>query len=342
MIFDKNNKGNEELRILTGSYYKSNDFDKIRVKVMLSSEDLTALIGEAIFKRAEKHYLSDDYLQPEPDTDSSGEDSSGAWDFELLDQLVQHIQLPIAFQATMWHYQSNDLSHEDSGRKMKIDPETEKIAWDWQYDRDDAAAMRNYQRAFDRLIKFLNKYADFFPEWAESDARTQSLQLFINTWEHFNRLYSIDNSPVFFLRLAPIMREVERKFIKPVIGDAEFDRLKAEILAGEIADEDGELYEFICDPIPLLTMARAVRRFSLSILPDGVVQNYLSERHTREASLPATQEQVDRFAKGHEADGMRALNELKKYWSRIHTDESAANMDDLLPQQEITDKFVSL
>lgn len=343
MIFNKNNEGSNELRILTGSYYKSNDFDKISVKVLLSSEELAALIGEAIFKRAENHYLSDNYLQPEPvepeEPDSSDVDENEP-DFPLLDQLVQHIQLPISFQATLWHYQSNDLSHEDSGRKMKIDPETEKIAWDWQYDRDDAAALRNYQKAFDRLIKFLNKYADFFPEWADSAARSQSLELFINTWEHFNRLYSIDNSPVFFLRLAPIMREVERKFIKPILGDDEFKNFKKELKDGEM--ENQELYEYICDPIPLLTMARAVRRFSLSLIPSGVVQNYFSERQTREASMPPAPQLIDAFAKSHEADGLRALNELKKFWRTIHTDESQVSIDDLLPRQTSQDKFLCL
>ena len=161
------------------------------------------------------------------------------------------------------------------------------------YDRDDAAALRNYQKAFDRLIKFLNANAESFPEWANSDARKISLNLFINTWEHFNQLFAIDNSDAFFLRLAPIMREIERKYIKPVIGSDKFTELKEAIAAGEVPETDQDLYEYICDPIPLLTMSKAVKRFSISVIPEGVVQNFFSERQTREASLPATLQVVN-------------------------------------------------
>jgi len=354
MIFNKTNNGNEELRTLTGSYYKSNDFDKVSVKVMLSSEELAALIGQPIFDKAENHYMSDYFLnppEPEPEDTGSGSAGSGstaqgipAVNYELLDELVQHIQLPIAFQATLWHYQGNDISHEDSGRKMKIDSETEKMAWEWMYDRDDAAAIRNYQKAFDRLIKFLNKNADYLPEWKNSDARKRTLDLFINTWEHFNSLFAIDNSPVFFLRLAPLMREIERKHIKPVIGSDKFNELKAALKSadGIQEEEDQELYDYICDPIPLLTMAKAVKRFSLTVIPEGVVQNFFSERQTREANLPAPIGLVNEVSKALWTDGEFVLNELKKYWNTINADETSDDITDMLPGMEDTDKFISL
>lgn len=342
MIFNKSNKGNEELRTLTGSYYKSNDFDKISVKVMLSSEELAALIGQAIFNRAEAHYLSENYLSgeqapvPEPDSGSAGGGLPAAVDYGLLDQLVQHIQLPIAFQATLWHYQGNDISHEDSGRKMKIDPNSEKMAWDWMYDRDDAAAMRNYQKALDRLIKFLNTNAAVLPEWKDSDARKSILSLFINTWEHFNRLFAIDNSSAFFMRLAPIMREIERKHIKPVLGE-KFDELKDAMKGDGIPEEDEELYEYICDPIPLLTMAKAVKRFNITVIPEGVIQNFLQG-----SSQPATQQVVNDVSKSLMEDGLTAINELKKYWRTQNADESNEDISDMLPKGNSTDKFISL
>jgi hypothetical protein len=329
MIFNKANNGNTELRTLTGSYYKSNDFDKISVKIMLASEDLQELIGKEIFQRAENHYLSADYL--------------AATDPALNDQLVQHIQLPISFLATLWHYQGNDISHEDSGRKMKIDPESEKMAWEWMYDRDDAAALRNYQKAFDRLVKFLNANAADLEEWKDSTARKKTLALFIPTYEAFNDLFSIDSSPVFFLRIAPIMREVERKFIKPIIGAEKFTELKELIASGEEIFEDvQELIETICTPIPLLTMAIAVKRFSLSLIPEGVVQNFISERHTAKASYPATLDIVNAVAKSLHTDGLNLLNELKKYWSTINTDESDQSITNMLPTMDPTDKFISL
>lgn len=351
MIFNKNSKGNEELRIQTGSYYKSNDFDKISVKVELAQDELISLIGKAIFLKAETHYLSENYLAapvPEPVETGSGSGSAGegipAVDYALLDKLVSYIQLPIAFLATMWHYQGNDISHEDSGRKMKIDSASEKIAWDWQYDRDDAAALRNYQRALDRLIRFLNENAESLPEWKNSEARKTSLNLFINTAEHFNRLFAIDDSPVFFLRLAPIMREIERKHIKPILGTEKFNELKAAIRSGdELTETDQELYDYICDPIPLLTMSMAVKRFSLTVIPEGVVQNFFSERTTTKASIPATIDLINTVSKSLWKDGEFVLNELKKYWSIAGAEEiTDETITEFLPAGKITDKFIGL
>lgn len=314
---------------MTGSYYKSNDFLKISMQIELASEDMISLIGDDIFVKAELHYQSVNYQLANPTPDLA-----------LLDKLVQHIQLPIAFMATLRHYQGNDLSHEDSGRKVKIDKESESLAWEWMYDRDDAAALRNYQRSFDRLIKFLNGTG--YPEWDESEARKDGLSLFINTAEHFNRLFPIDSSPVFFLRLAPLMREVERKFIKPILGTEKFNELKAAIQSGEISETDEELYDYVCDPIPLITMSMAVKRFSLTVIPEGVVQNFFSERQTAKANLPAPLDVVNDVSKLLRKDGLDILNDLKKYWSALNADETNQDITDMLPSATSTDKFIGL
>ena len=349
MIFNKDNKGNEELRTLTGSYYKSNDFDKISVKVLLSSEDLINLIGQELFDRAENHYLSDNYLRsliPDPPA-AEGSGSGGVGlqppDYPFLDKLVQYIQLPIAFQSAFWHFQGNDISHEDSGRKVKIDKNSESIAWEWQYDRDDAAALRNYQRAYDRLIRFLNTNAKKLPEWTNSDAKKNSLNLFINTSDHFNRLFAIDDSSVFFLRLAPIMREVERKYIKQILGTDKFNELKELLKSGEeIEDEDQELLDFICDPIPLITMSLAVKRFSVTVIPEGVVQNFISQRQNSKASLPTTIDLVNDISESLLKDGMFSLNQLKKYYSAHTTDVTDETITEFIPIGKISDKFFGL
>ncbi|MFV0376914.1 MAG: DUF6712 family protein [Mangrovibacterium sp.] len=329
MIFNKDNKGNEELRALTGSYYKSNDFLKIGMQIELASEDMISLIGNDIFVKAELHYQSVNYQLANPTPNLA-----------LLDKLVQHIQLPVAFMATLRHYQGNDLSHEDSGRKVKIDKESESLAWEWMYDRDDAAALRNYQRSFDRLIKFLNGTG--YPEWDESEARKDGLSLFINTADHFNQLFPIDSSPVFFLRLVPLMREVERKYIKPILGTEKFNVLKAAIQSGKLSGTDEELYDYVCDPIPLITMSMAVKRFSLTVIPEGVVQNFFSERQTAKANLPAPLDVVNDVSKSLRKDGLDILNDLKKYWSALNADETNQDITDMLPSATSTDKFIGL
>lgn len=355
MIFNRNNNGAEELRTATGQYWKSNDFDKIAIKVELATDDLAQLIGQPIIDLADTHYNSENYLAEQPgvegsdpggvpaDSGSGGAGIPAAPDYALRDKLVKLMQLPIAFQATLWHYQGNDISHEDTGRKVKIDDTSEKLAWEWMYDRDDAAAIRNYQRTLDRLIRFLNANAASFPEWKNSDARKATLNLFISTPGHFNKLYAIDSSEVFYLRLAPLMREIERKHIKPILGEEKFKALKTAITAGNLSEGDQELVEYICDAIPLPTMSKALTRFSITLLPEGVVQNFISERQTAKASQPAVVELIKSVSKSLWADGATALNELKKFYAKYSAPENEeTDITEFLPKAKSTDKFISL
>lgn len=347
MLFNKQNTGAEELREATGSYWKSNDFSKVKVKVELATEEVVTLTGKAIYLLALNHYNSEHYqADPEPESEPADSGSGGggipAVDYALLDKLVQHFQLPIAFLATLWHYQANDVSHEDTGRKVKIDAESEKLAWEWMYQRDDAMALEQYQRTLDRLFRFLNEHVADFDEWEKSDVMKTQQSLFIRTTAHFNRLFPIDESPAFFARVAPFMREVERRVIKPILGATKFAALKAGDLAGSLDEDDLELLDYVCDPIPLLTMAMAVKRLSLQVLPGGVVQQYFSPYQSKNASLPANLEMVNAVSKTMQNDGTDLVNELKKFWSAQQTDETDETITGFLPGMEDTDNFISL
>ena len=48
MIFNKENRGAQELRELTGNYYANNKFDKIAGEIELAAEELAALVGDDV------------------------------------------------------------------------------------------------------------------------------------------------------------------------------------------------------------------------------------------------------------------------------------------------------
>lgn len=337
MIFNKNNNGADELRVLTGSYWKSNDFEKIRVKVELASEDVANLIGDAVIRRADDHYNSANFQNDDPELTEEAKAANS-----LNDRLVQHIQLPISFLSTMWHYQSNDISHEDTGRKVKIDADTEKLAWEWMYNRDDAMALQQYHRTLDRLIRFLNANQDDIPEWKEGTAIKNVLSLFIRNADHFNRIFPIDDSPGFFLRIAPFMREVERKNIKAIFGSTKFRQLKEDDAKGELSEVDLELVDYACDSIALLTMSIAIKRLSLQLMPDGVVQQYFAAAPGLKSSQPATLEMVNSVSSSLRKDGEYALNELKKAYSASMVDETNEDISDLFPSGSANNKYFAL
>lgn len=296
MIFNKDNKGNEELRRLTGNYYANNDFTKIEQDIVLAEEELIKIIGRDVFKRAEDHYKN-------PDPDPTPEEK------ELEDGLLERIQLPIAIYATFSMYRKNDVSHEGSGRKVKIDPENEKLPWQWQLERDDEIQLENYYRAVDRLIDWMDEKE--IPEWMDTDTRKAIQKQLIKSAEMFDRYFPINRSSRFFVLVSPFVREVERKYIRPALGPELYGKYIGEITDPELTEREEELKEWIFPAIPLLAMSIALRRMPLALIPFGVVRNFDSETHTQKANNPATKEEIFAVSRDLEKQGKEAIADFK-------------------------------
>ncbi len=296
MIFNKDNKGNEELRRLTGSYYANNDFAKIEQDIVLAEEELIKIIGRNVFKRAEDHYKN-------PDQNLTTEEK------ELEDDLLERVQLPIAIYATFMMYRKNDVSHEGSGRKVKIDPGNEKLPWQWQLERDDEIQMENYYRAVDRLIDWMDEKE--ITEWMNTPTRKAIKKQLIRSAEEFDSYYPIDRSSRFFVMISPFVRDVERKYIRPALGAELYGKYTGQITDPPLTPEEEELKEWIYPAIPLLAMSIALRRMPLAVIPFGVIRNFKAEQQTMNASDPATMEEIFAFSRDLEQQGKEAIADFK-------------------------------
>jgi len=259
MLFNKNGNGNEELRGLTGNYYNNNNFSKMTGHILLATAELKKLIGNAVYQLAETAYNSADANPTNAD-------------------LIPYVQLPIAILATFNMYRENDISHEDSGRKVKIDASTEKIPWQWQLKADDEIQMDKYYSAVDALIAYLDESGN--ATWAASDFKKTANSLLINTVDKFDRYYPINKSGRIYILLLPFIREVETLQIKRHFG-ADYARYVA---AESLTAKDKTVLEYLYPAIPLMAMSLAVRRLPLGIIPSGVVRNYQSKSITQDAS----------------------------------------------------------
>lgn len=74
-------------------------------------------------------------------------------------------------------YQQNTLSHKDGDRKVKINEASEKMPWQWQYDRDDDALLDKYYRTLDDLYIFLEE--NTVAKWQNSPLRKKLTVCFI-------------------------------------------------------------------------------------------------------------------------------------------------------------------
>lgn len=249
MIFNKTQNGSSELYNLTGTFYKANDFAGIMEDIVLAEMDVVRQIGQSLFERAQKHYLSNDY-NADPTTANEN------------DMLVRRIQLPIAYQAILHYYQRNLVSHEDSGRKAKIS-EGEKMPWAWQLEKDDAVMRDTYYRMLDELYRFLE--AGKIAEWESSQQYQNQQHSIIQSLADFEIIYPLDGSYYTFYTLMPFILEVQQRFVKPIAGDR-YSTL--------ISNTDSDIKNAAQRFIALKAMVVAVQRLSITVFPVGISQRF--------------------------------------------------------------------
>lgn len=137
------------------------------------------MLGEEIYDRVLKAY-------------NDGEQQ----EFDV--ELIRRFQLPIALNAYLSWSRNQDVSHEEDGRKVKIDKESESLPWQWMLDRDDAGIRDKAGKAVDRLIAFLDKNVESIVEWKESAQRKDMRSLFVSNAAEFDNVIPIDRSRYFF------------------------------------------------------------------------------------------------------------------------------------------------
>lgn len=308
MIFNKDKNGAQELRELTGNYYANNKFDKISGEIELATEELSSLIGDEAMKLAEKYYT-------EPDKDADAE-------------LVRKVQRPVAILATLRMYRKNDLSHEDDGRKFKMATDnSEKLPWEWQLDRDDALHLEEYYRAVDILIRYLNKKE--LKEWTDTALYKLSQTLIIRNGEAFDGYFPIERSERMYLMLVPFIREAQMLTVKRAYGSEWEELLK------EKESSETDAHFAACKAVALLAMSMALRRLSLSAIPNGVIRKFMTENGMGE-SEPASLKDVERVAGWMADDAATWVNEMK-----LARDGGPVHYE-LLPKNDRRNKYCRL
>ena len=316
MLFNKNENGQAELKELLGFLYAGDEFANIKTDIELAEETIIEYIGQPVYDRAQTYYDN-----PEPTS-------------ELNEKLVKHIQLPVAYYGYHAFAAHTDVSHSQDGRKVLIDPENEKMAWEWMIRRDDDAILNKAHKTTDRLIAFLEKNEDNIAEWKNSDAQKAARALFINTAQLFDSIFPIDNSRRFFIKILPFIREVERKHILPVLGRDRFEDIKAALQSGDFEDYE-DLLSLIRVPLAYLTIGTALRRLSVTLLPNGIFQEYESERLTQKARQPVATDVRREIAQAIKADGMHELENLQKEISRLDAEAAGETFTPDDPDEHI-------
>ncbi|MDJ1468160.1 DUF6712 family protein [Xanthocytophaga flava] len=103
----------------------------------------------------------------------------------------------------------------------------------WSYVELITTTTENADTFLDNALEFLEKKADDYTTWKESDAYTQSKELFINNAKELSKYLLTNNSRRVYLALRPFIARAEDLYIKPAIGTELFAEMKAYVLDSE-------------------------------------------------------------------------------------------------------------
>lgn len=339
-----NQKAAEEVRNLTGSYYANNNFEKLKTDWILAQEQIQKLVGKEVITRALAYYHSESYA-------AFGNGSGSGSEDQIDNTLTYYLQVAIAYLATFTYYQSNMVSHEDAGRKVKIDSANEKMAWEWMLDRDDAAQLQKIYGTQDRLLNWLEETN--ISEWLESSQRIATRELFVNTTAIFQLAYPIDQSPRFYYTITPFIREIQTKLIKKSLSPATYTTLLnywkdfqtvedgsgsgSGGLEGVVSDEFlDDLLQLVQTCIPLATMIIAVKRLKLSALPYGVVQQFNSQFQSRRSGQVPPDLAIESFCSILQSEVDVYIDDIKKLIQSANPENAEYR---LLPKNDETNKY---
>lgn len=293
ILFDNHNNGSEEVKELLGFVDADLNFSNIKPKIIPATDILIELIGEELYSDLVTIYNS---------VNTS----------DLEEEFLKRTQTIIILDAYRSFCADNDLSHTTNGRLNRI-TENEKIAFEWQIVKSDRKMERDYYKALDNLIKFMDKK---IVKWKRTDAFKKSHDLFIRTAEEIDDFFNIDGSRLLFLKLTPGIRKAEREEILPRIGKLRFDELKSNLKQDTSIDE--ELLKLIKEALVYKSLAWGIPRMSAQLFPEGFLEIGDNSRLTINSRKSIEKNQAEAFSKRFESDARAALIEIEKYIQKLN------------------------
>ena len=312
----------DEFRVYVAILDKKTDFELLIPDIENAQYELSKIIGHVVYARAEEEY------QTSPDPSEEGENA-----------LVRHVQAAIANIAFRDYTVGNDLRHTLTGRKATINPANEKQAWEFFIERDNEQLNYRIQKALNRLIDYLDR--EKIAEWTASNAYKIKHRVLLSDIELFGRYYPIDNSLALFNQLLPIQLEMQRKYIAPVLGAELLNQMIAIDLHDNGIESEASgsgfdsaqppvapdeqllrLIEYASPALALWTMATGIKRLSVKLLPEGLVQQFKSSVQSRNSSFPVKSSEKDLIVSALIRDAEEATSMLENQVKMIEAEKT--------------------
>ena len=266
MLFNKDNNGSRELYELSGIFQAATQYLSIAPEIESATREVAAIAGSAVISKAETLYRKN--------APSAAEQI-----------FIDTVRRPIAYLAIGMHSKLSGISHGETGRKNKVD-DNEKIAFQWQIDRDDQELRERYLRAPDSMIDYL--ISNNVEEFISSEANSLIQKSIVKTRQQLEKVYPIEGSWYTFYMLLPLIVEAQEARLVHLAGE---NKVK-ELIDNPGADDS--FAEASRRSVILRALVTAVERWSLSVFPVAVARQFAPSYQGNREKAAATIQEIDR------------------------------------------------
>jgi hypothetical protein len=225
-----------------------------------------------------------------------------------LVELLDLVRKPLALYALWLGADEFGVSVSSQGIQV-IETQTHKTAPQYRVQNLKENWIRRANTSLDLVLKFLDEHREDYPSYICQDA-----DLIIRNTLEFNSEVDIRESRRVFVALKPVIRSVERKYIRPALSSELFDELKTDLKSSsELTNDQKALMDLIRPALAHLTMARALLEISIDILDWGIFDTAGNTFTNVSSKQSSNKDRIGMMAEANQRDGEAELKALQQF-----------------------------
>lgn len=235
ILFKKNITDASEILDVLGINDADIDINHIWQHLRTASRKVMKIIGEDNYQLAFDKYELDD----------------------KEDEFCSMVRYAIALDAFRNYAPLTDLAFTSQGRSFRNDDHN-KVPWEWQIDKSDAALEKSYYDIVNELIIYIIEN-----DMEQSDFMQQFTGLFVFSLDEFQKYVNINDSYLLYYKLGPSLKLFEQREIINRTGSrfAEFRENKTTYI-----------YTLIQNCCVYFAMADGIKKLSVQLFPEGAMK----------------------------------------------------------------------
>lgn len=183
----------------------------------------------------------------------------------LIQNSTAHLAAVLGMPSLMVSLSGSGLMQKTTGDRKGL--------YQWQKIEYENSHLDAGYSALDSLLELLwaNRNDANFVTWKDSLAEKRSVALVINTAKDFNEYYAIGSSRRTFEALKSSINTAELMVLKPLLGDALFAEIKAQITGFNVSATNAKILPQIKGLVANSAIKRALGLLSFKLTADGLM-----------------------------------------------------------------------